>query len=155
MDDRYSGIINSCKSAVSAVIGRPAGQVQRTGCVEIYSCWKHWLCLFPQHGPGPKHDRPIDLEDWQLRLVQRYPHELIKGLIHSDGCRITNRTRVLGRCYQYPRYFFSNHSDDIRAIFAAACDLIGVESRPSNRYNISVARRRSVEILDGFIGPKR
>lgn len=52
------------------------------------------------------------------------------------------------------RCFFSNRSDDIRAIFSTACDLIGVESRPSNRYNVSVARRRSVEILDSFIGPK-
>ena len=27
--------------------------------------WKHWPCLFPQHGPGRKHERPIVLEDWQ------------------------------------------------------------------------------------------
>jgi hypothetical protein len=39
-------------------------------------------------------------------------------------------------------------------IFVRACGLIGVECRPNNRYNISIARRRSVAILDEFIGPK-
>jgi hypothetical protein len=32
--------------------------------------------------------------------------------------------------------------------------LIGVESRPNNRYNLSIAHRRSVAILDEFIGSK-
>jgi hypothetical protein len=48
-----------------------------------------------------------------------------------------------------------NHSADIRELFMWACRLIGVESRQNNAYNISVARRASVEILDSFIGPKR
>ena len=33
--------------------------------------------------------------------------------------------------------------------------LIGVEYRQDGPWNISVARRRSVAILDEFIGPKR
>lgn len=103
---------------------------------------------------GPKHKRPISLEDWQWLLVKRHSQELVKGLIQSDGCRATNRIRIRGRLYEYPRYFFSNRSDEIRAIFSTACGLFGVESRPNNRYNVSVARRRSVEILDSFIGPK-
>ena len=32
----------------------------------------------------------------------------IRGLIHSDGCRVTNK--VWGGKYEYPRYFFTNHS---------------------------------------------
>jgi hypothetical protein len=35
-----------------------------------------------------------------------------------------------------------------------ACDRIGVEWRQMNRWNISVARRASVALLDRFIGPK-
>lgn len=57
--------------------------------------------------------------------------------------------------YSYPRYFFTNHSADIRELFQWACGLIGVESRPNNAWNISVAKRQSVAILDSFIGPKR
>lgn len=39
-------------------------------------------------------------------------------------------------------------------LFGWACGLIGVDCRPNNRWNISVARRASVAILDEFIGPK-
>jgi hypothetical protein len=152
MDARYTGIVESCKIAINEVAARTAGQSRREGCVEIYSYWKHWLCLFPQHGAGEKHLRPIRLEHWQTRLIEEHPKAFIRGLIHSDGCRAINRVKQ--RRYEYPRYFFTNHSADIRALFKWACGLIGVESRPNNQYNISVARRRSVEILDGFIGPK-
>ena len=31
--------------------------------------WQHWPCLFPQHGPGRKHERPIVLEHWQRVIV--------------------------------------------------------------------------------------
>ena len=34
------------------------------GCVITTMSWKHWLCLFPQHGPGRKHERRIELEPW-------------------------------------------------------------------------------------------
>jgi hypothetical protein len=50
---------------------------------------------------------------------------------------------------------FSNHSADIRAIFGRACDALGIEWRPHNRWSLSVARRGSVALLDDFVGPKR
>lgn len=91
----------------------------------------------------------------KLQLVERFPKELVKGLIHSDGCRVTNRVRSpAGARYEYPRYFFTNHSADILGLFVRECELSGVECRPSNRYNISVARLASVAIFDEFIGPK-
>ena len=37
--------------------------------------WKHWPCLFPQHGPGRKHERKIRLEAWQ-RDRRRAPGRL-------------------------------------------------------------------------------
>ena len=59
------------------------------------------------------------------------------------------------RGYVYPRYFFTNMSSDIRQLFAWACSLVGVDCRADGPRNISVARRESVAILDGFVGPKR
>jgi hypothetical protein len=154
-DSRYSQLIDDCQAAITEVNGKPAATIQRGGCHEIYSSWKHWPCVFPQVGPGDKHLRRIELEDWQRRVVERYPRELVKGLIHSDGCRVMNQVRSrVGRTYEYPRYFFTNHSDDIREIFVHACHLIDVECRPDGPFNISIARRRSIEILDSFIGPK-
>ena len=76
-------------------------------------------------------------------------------MIHSDGCRSINTIRKAGRTYRYPRYQFSNRSDDIRGIFCDYCDRIGVEWRVMNRWTISVARRESVAKLDRLIGPKR
>jgi len=54
----------------------------------------------------------------------------------------------------YPRYQFTNESEDIRTIFCRACDLCGVEWRRMKRNAISVARKPSVAKLDEFIGPK-
>ena len=154
-DRRYPRLIDDCKTAITEVTGKKPGVAMRIGCVDIYCYWKHWPCVFPQLGPGPKHLRRIELEAGQWRLVECNPRELVKGLIHSDGCRVTNRVRSpAGRRYEYPRYFFTNHSADTRSIFDKACGMLGVECRPDHRYDLSIAQRRSVAILDEFIGPK-
>jgi hypothetical protein len=56
--------------------------------------------------------------------------------------------------YEYPRYFFSNLSADIRGIFCAHCDLLGIRWTMSNPRNVSIARRDSGARLDKFVGPK-
>lgn len=119
--------------------------------VEVHAYSKSWPCLFPQHGPGPKHKRPIRLTDWQWRHVLRNPKLLLRGLIHSDGCRFENTGRG---GWRHPRYSFSNVSGDIRRIFCDACDLLGVRwtVAPNTVY---VSRKADVARLDGFIGPKR
>lgn len=127
--------------------------VSRLAIVGAYS--RQWPCVLPQHGPGNKHLRPIVLADWQRQICDRFPERLLRGLIHSDGCRSINTIRHPKRTYRYPRYQFSNRSDDIRAIFCEYCDRIGVEWRVMNRWTISVARRDSVALLDRMVGPKR
>jgi hypothetical protein len=114
---------------------------------------------FPQHGAGRKHNRRIALTDWQRTLTHAHPRGLVRGLIHSDGCRTVNRFKTKlpsGRIaeYEYPRYFFSNLSGDIRGLFCEHCDLLGIRWTQSNPRNISVSHRRSVALLDQFVGPK-
>ena len=114
---------------------------------------------FPQHGPGRKHTRPIELADWQRELTQQHPGALIRGLIHSDGCRCLNHVKTTlpsGRVaeYRYVRYFFTNHSADIRAIFAEHCGLLGVRVTQPNHRNLAVSHRASVAILEEVVGPK-
>ena len=92
------------------------------------------------------------MADWQVEIVERYPRQLVRGLIHSDGCRAMNRVRH-GR-YEYPRYFFTNVSGDILQIFRDACDAIGVPHRNLRWNAISIARREGVAALDAFIGSK-
>ncbi len=154
LDVRYPGIIGACSDAMEAVIGRRPGSAHKPGCVGVNTYSKQWPCLFPQHGDGPKHLRPIVLADWQQAIVDEHPEALLRGLVHSDGTRHMNRVTVRGKRYAYPRYNFTNASDDIRQIFCDACDAIGVEWRGMNARNISVARRASVARLDDFIGPK-
>lgn len=129
------------------------------GCTEVGAYSTHWPCFFPQHGAGPKHERPITLEQWQRTIVDRFPRPLLRALIHSDGWRGQNlaiRTTELAVEYRtYTRYQFSNRSADIRRLFCYACDLLDVHWTQSNSWTISVARRKDVHYMDSFIGPKR
>src|SRR5260370_10080951 len=115
--DDWPGLLAAARSAMSAVIPTSSVfAVQQPGCTMVKSASKHWPCLFPQHGPGRKHHRKIELEQWQSVIVQKYPGELARGLFHSDGWRGMNRVgRRLAdgdRRYEYPRYLFSNQSKD-------------------------------------------
>ncbi len=157
--DDWPGLITAARDALSAVM--PVSRVcyvQRQGCTEVKSTSKHWPCLFPQHGPGKKHDRTIELAPWQRAIVEAHPGDFARGLFHSDGWRGVNRVRRPladgDRWYEYARYLFINKSRDILALCGEALDLLGVEWRFSKPTTISVARRDAVARLDAFVGPK-
>ncbi len=131
----------------------PTSKVNRRlcpGCYEIYSYAMSWPCLFPQHGPGRKHERPIELSDWQIDQVKQAPELLLRSLIQSDGCRFIN-TGSGG--WKQPRYSFSNRSEDIRVIFCWGCDLLGLRYTHAP-HTVYVSRKADVARLDEFIGPK-
>lgn len=151
----YPEIMRECRLAMSAVGPGPVTSVTYSGCTDLCSNSAHWPCLFPQHGRGKKHERPIVLAGWQDEIARRHPEMLLRGLIHSDGCRVINRVKVAGKTYAYPRYFFNNYSPDILRIFGEACDRIGVDYRPNRWFSLSIARRESVAILDVIVGAKR
>ena len=157
--DDWPGLLVAAKSAMSAVM--PASgvfSVHRIGMTEVKSTSKHWPCLFPQHGPGRKHMRKIELADWQRGIVERHPGDFARGLFHSDGYRGVNRVcrRWDGEehWYEYPRYLFVNNSADILRLCGHALDRLGVEWRFSKPTTISVARKDAVARLDEFVGPK-
>ncbi|MBR7838394.1 hypothetical protein KDL01_34310 [Actinospica durhamensis] len=157
--DAWPGLMDECEASIRDVMpGNSVHRVQRPGMHEVKAYSKHWTCLFPQHGPGRKHERPIVLEDWQREIVAQFPERFIGGLIHSDGCRVYNmavRTRG-GKTtrYYYSRYHFTNESPHIRDLFTEALDRLGVRWRYNNRNCVSIARRESVRRLDSFVGPK-
>jgi len=151
LDARYPGIAEECERAMGAVMRR--NRIGRAGygtSHELFAYSKNWPCLFPQHGPGRKHERDIALTDWQRRLVKRWPALLLRGLIHSDGCRFQNT----GRGWSHPRYSFANSSEDIKRIFCDACDLMGLHWTASGEKTIYVSRKADVARLDRFVGPK-
>lgn len=162
MDEDYPQILEEVVAAVecsfpTAVVRR---YTYRRGCTVIQLNDPSVAFAFPQHGPGRKHDRSIELAPWQRELTHDCPRELLRGLLHSDGCRCLNRVETRlpsGRVarYEYPRYFFTNLSSDIRRIFCEHCELVGVRWTQSSARNISISHRHSVATLDSFIGPKQ
>ena len=152
LDAAYPQIVEECATSLRSVGPRtvwigPHGR----GAVEVAMYWNHWPCLFPQHGPGRKHLRPIVLVPWQCEIVARHPRSLIRGLIHSDGCRVVANDRGV----MSVRYHFSNLSEDIKRIYCDGLDAIGIPwTRPSNR-DIAVYRKVATTLLDEFVGLKR
>jgi hypothetical protein len=156
LDGLYAGIVRECKSAIETLLPNRVSICRTQSRAVVVNAYSNtWQQLFPQHGAGPKHLRTIGLSPWQRRITQRCPEQLLRGLIHSDGNRHMNRIRHPSKTYAYPRYTFSNRSDDIRAIFCEHLDLLDIPWRRMNRWNISVARREAVARLDEFVGPKR
>ena len=158
-DDKYPRLIDEAEAVVRSVHPtRPVFRVRGVGCTYVTSLWKHWPCLFPQHGPGMKHTRAIVLDDWQQRIVEEHTGLFVRGLFYSDGCRLTNwTTRVVGgevKRYEYPRYFFANESADIIALCQRALDRLGIEWRMARPNRLSVARREAVARLDEYVGGK-
>ncbi len=159
-DLKYPGIIDEIAAHVIVVRGvERVGFAPQKGCVNVGAYWKHWPCVFPQHGPGRKHERKIELEGWQEDIVNRFPEALVRGLIHTDGTRHINEVTRPGSeppiRYRYPRYQFTNYSEDIRRIFSDTLDALGVHWTQAGHRNISIARRADVAYLDTFVGPKR
>jgi hypothetical protein len=152
LDSRYAEIIAEARALLrrcfpSHSVGTSRSAKGTTTILSLY--WTHLACLFPQHGPGKKHDRAIVLERWQSEILEREPWTFLRGCIRSDGCAFVNRT---GR-YAYLSYEFSNRSAQIRELFMDACDLVGVEYRAYSRY-VRIYRRPSVALMQQHVGVK-
>lgn len=160
LDQKYPAIVDECALAMAEVL--PRNQVSRrltvSNCWEVYCYSRSWPCLFPQHGPGTKHQRRIFLERWQQELAERWPEALLRGMIHSDGCRFINTGRG---GWRHPRYGFTNVSTDITSIFCTVCEKLGLRWTVAFRADeqkavtIYVSRKDDVARMDEFIGPKR
>jgi hypothetical protein len=160
LDKKYPLTVDECAQSMQATL--PASKVYRlltpSNCYSVSAYSRSWPCLFPQHGPGMKHTRPIFLARWQQELAKTWPEQLLKGLIQSDGCRSYSTGRG---GWTQPRYAFSNVSTDITSIFCSACDCLGLRwtaafpKSETAAVTIYVSRKDDVAKLDEFVGPKR
>lgn len=165
-DIKYPNIIQEVKDKLSIILPnnstslafRKSNGIINCVNVKVYS--KQLKDIFPQHGEGPKHLRPIKLESWQQDIVNKFPKDFLRGLIHSDGSRYVAKQ---GK-YEQIRYCFTNASTDIIALYCAALERIGITYSLSKKairdkmkhhsYNVFVQRKTYVEFLESFIGPK-
>jgi hypothetical protein len=153
LDARYPVLVRHVRALIAGCF--PANEVSivaadggGTAIVSMYS--SHLPCLFPQHGVGKKHDRPIVLEPWQRALVEQAPWSLLRGLLHSDGCIFINRTGP----HRYLSADFCNSSGDIRALFVSTCERVGLRPR-STGDRVRLYRREDVGEITAFVGLKR
>jgi Homeodomain-like domain len=151
LDAKYPGIV----SGAAALLGRclPANRVgtrlSGTTMAVVSTHHRHLGCLFPQHGPGKKHERAMVFEQWQRAHVEAAPWAFLRGCINSDGCTFVNR---FGR-YAYLSYEFRNRSEGIKALFVETCDQVGVRYR-INGDRVRICQRPSVALLQEYVGTK-
>jgi hypothetical protein len=76
LDTRYAQILADarallCRCFPTHRVGHFTTAKGTTTILSVYST--HLACLFPQHGPGMKHQREIVVEGWQAEIVERNP----------------------------------------------------------------------------------
>jgi hypothetical protein len=155
LDDAYPAVQDAVELACSRVLPEAARRRDRKpGCHDVVVSHLHLPCLFPQHGPGRKHERRIVLEPWQSRVVEAHPWEFLRGAFYTDGCSYTNWTvSPAGRRYEYLTYAFSNRSEEIHQLVCGAARDVGL--RPSRHgKNVVFARRPDVLRLEAHVGRK-
>ncbi len=158
-DKNLLGTVADVESLLRTVHpARRTYRVRPPGVIVVQQYWKHWPCLFPQHGLGRKHERNLVMADWQQAIVEEHPAHFLRGLFHSDGCLVNNwTTRVVAgerKRYDYPRWQFTNESADIMRWCGEALDRVDVGWRQTSRRTLSVSRRADVARLTELIGEK-
>jgi hypothetical protein len=152
LDSRYAGIVDETDALLRRCFPEnPVGRVLFHNGAEtvLHVYCNHLACLFPQHGAGKKHDRPIVLEPWQTAVVEAAPWAFLRGCIRSDGCVFVNRT---GK-YEYLSYGFANYSSDILDLVESTCLAQGLRPRRYVRA-IRLNRREDVAQLLRHVGMK-
>lgn len=158
LDAKYARIVEESRALLERVFCHNRVHVVKRGdnCLDLSVYHAHLPCLIPQHGVGPKHDRELSLELWQLALLVASPWPFVRGCIRSDGCYFVNRT---GR-YAYPSYAFNNRSVRITALLGFALRAAGIadyritrDERKRVSY-LRVNRRSSVALMEAHVGIK-
>jgi hypothetical protein len=152
LDSKYTTVVEEAAALIARLVpdNKVGRQYLHAGrMVTLHAYHGHWTCLFPQHGPGKKHDRRIVLESWQHGLVAAAPWAFLRGCIRSDGCVFINRT---GK-YEYESYDFTNLSRDIRGLFTFVCAQVGIEYRAYSK-RVRINRRGSVALMLEHVGRK-
>ena len=109
--------------------------------------------LFPQIGKGKKHDRSIELTQWQFEILDT--KWFVMGLFHSDGCYYFNKK---SNTYYYS---FSNLSKQIIDLFQESLNILQINSFITKtlvnnkiKYQVVVGSKCDVKKLFHILGDK-
>lgn len=151
-DSRYPRIIREITRAIRAILPAYSVAVKKDpvqNVTRLITNYRWWPVLFPQHGPGRKHEREISLESWQREITERHPESLIRGLIHSDGCRVVATIRKGKKRYRYSRLLLC------QPIRGHQGDLLRPPRSPRNLLDKVEPERHSGRAARGRRGPRR
>jgi hypothetical protein len=121
----HLGIIDEVTKCLKMIFpSNSIGFSRKPGCLEI-SVYSNMIpIMFPHIGDGRKHDRKIELSEFQKQHIQNGARFLLRGLFHSDGCYY--RQRILRDGSEIMNYSFCNKSKDIHAIYQMALEICGI-----------------------------
>ena len=113
-------------------------------------------CLFPQHGPGRKHERDDRLEAWQYE-APRGRALAVPARVHPVGrLRVHQPNTVAVRV---PELRLHQPVQGHRRPVHDACDRVGVPTTslpaPRGRWDVRINRRASVALMLEHVGLKR
>ena len=155
LDEKYYNIIEECEKNFkelfpSSSVGIYKVKNKNMYFVNVYSC--NLLELFPQHGDGLKYKRDIKLEKFQYDIIDDV--QLIKGLIHSDGCLY----KANNKGYISFFYNFTNMSKNIIDILCGSLDNININYKINKHKNdvylVNIYKQKDFIKLYSLIGTK-
>jgi hypothetical protein len=151
---KYLSIIDDVVDSMNVVVGRLVNMVSKRGCTDVHVYSNVLPNIFPQHGPGKKHNRNVELTSWQKDNLDHA--SLLKGLFHSDGCYYYSQKAYI--------YNFVNCSLDIIKIYESCLIALGIEyktytrkvslSRKTQLYKVVVTKKEDVIKMYGIVGEK-
>jgi hypothetical protein len=98
LNRRQHEVIARVKQAILTLLPENrVGEVhRRASAVTEVGCYSSlWPTIFPQHGPGRKHDRSIRLAPWQAMIVRKHPSEFLRGCWSRTGVGIGGSSTVV------------------------------------------------------------
>lgn len=148
-DSKYQNSIKEISSVMEIFFQKRSSLTQQEGCAVVTIFDKYLPLYFPQHGPGKKHERKIELSQFQLENLDY--ENLMRGLFISDGSYYLAKKK-------YERYNFTNKSLDIINIFRQCLyhfDIShGFRIKPNGIYIVEIQKKSEVMKTKEIVGVK-
>ena len=148
-DNKYKNSIREISSVMESFFEKNSTLTYPEGCTVVTIFDKYLPIYFPQHGEGKKHDRKIELSDFQLENIDY--GNLMRGLFISDGSYYLAKQK-------YERYNFTNKSLDIINIFRDCLNYFdishGCRIKQNGIYVVEIQKKSEVVKMKDLVGIK-
>jgi DNA-binding transcriptional regulator WhiA len=148
-DNKYPQLIEIIKEKLNSFFTNNVFVCNPKGCKQISIHDKNLPLYFPQHAAGKKHNRKIELVDYQRENLDY--KEFLKGLWVTDGS-------FYKTARGYEAYNFTNKSTDIIALFEECLNNFGIKYRKRMKKNevwiVEITKKSEVVKMKEIVGMK-